>query len=149
MPLPQPSDPCLCGRLAPAGPGGSKGKSATPLAFARCCGRYLAAPGLEASAAPDAESLMRSRYTAFVCERADYLQATWHASTRPADLDFEPGARWLGLQVRSHRATGEDRAEVEFVARYRVGGRAVRLHERSRFVREGGRWLYVDGDIRP
>ncbi len=149
MPLPQPSDPCLCGRLAPAGPGGSKGKNATPLAFARCCGRYLAAPGLEASAAPDAESLMRSRYTAFVCEQADYLQATWHASTRPADLDFEPGARWLGLQVRSHRAMGEDRAEVEFVARYRVGGRAVRLHETSRFVREGGRWLYVDGDIRP
>ena len=149
MPLPQPSDPCLCGRLAPAGPGGSKGKNATPLAFARCCGRYLAAPGLEASAAPDTESLMRSRYTAFVCERADYLQATWHASTRPADLDFEPGARWLGLQVRSHRATGEDRAEVEFVARYRVGGRAVHLHETSRFVREGGRWLYVDGDIRP
>ena len=149
MPLPQPNDPCPCGRLAPAGPGGSKGKSATPLAFARCCGRYLAAPGLEASAAPDAESLMRSRYTAFVCERADYLQATWHASTRPADLDFEPGARWLGLQVRSHRAMGEDRAEVEFVARYRVGGRAVRLHETSRFVREGGRWLYVDGDIRP
>ena len=149
MPLPQPSDPCPCGRLAPAGPGGSKGKSATPLAFARCCGRYLAAPGLEASAAPDAESLMRSRYTAFVCEQADYLQATWHASTRPADLDFEPGARWLGLQVRSHRAMGEDRAEVEFVARYRVGGRAVRLHETSRFVREGGRWLYVDGDIRP
>ena len=149
MPLPRPNDPCPCGRLAPAGPGGSKGKSATPLAFARCCGRYLAAPGLEASAAPDAESLMRSRYTAFVCERADYLQATWHASTRPADLDFEPGARWLGLQVRSHRAMGEDRAEVEFVARYRVGGRAVRLHETSRFVREGGRWLYVDGDIRP
>ena len=149
MSLPRPNDPCPCGRLAPAGPGGHKGKSATPLAFARCCGRYLAAPGLEASAAPDAESLMRSRYTAFVCERADYLQATWHASTRPADLDFEPGARWLGLQVRSHRATGEDRAEVEFVARYRVGGRAVRLHETSRFVREGGRWLYVDGDIRP
>ena len=149
MPLPQPSDPCLCGRLAPAGPGGSKGKSATPLAFARCCGRYLAAPGLEASAAPDAESLMRSRYTAFVCEQADYLQATWHPGTRPAALDFEPGARWMGLQVRSHRATGEDRAEVEFVARYRVGGRAVRLHETSRFVREGGRWLYVDGDIRP
>ena len=149
MPLPRPNDPCPCGRLAPAGPGGNKGKGATHLPFAGCCGRYLVAPWLDAMAAPDAESLMRSRYTAFVCERADYLQATWHASTRPADLDFEPGARWLGLQVRSHRATGEDLAEVEFVARYRVGGRAVRLHETSRFVREGGRWLYVDGDIRP
>ena len=89
---------------------------------------------------------MRSRYTAFVQERADYLQATWHASTRPVALDFDAGAKWLGLEVRAHRATGEDRAEVEFVARYRLGGRAVRLHERSRFVREGGRWYYVDGD---
>jgi len=52
-----------------------------------------------------------------------------------------------GLEVRRHRPTGDDRAEVEFVARYRVGGRAVRLHETSRFVREGGRWFYVDGDI--
>lgn len=90
---------------------------------------------------------MRSRYTAFVCESADYLLATWHASTRPAALDFETGAKWLGLTVRRHRPTAEDRAEVEFVARYRVGGRAVRLHETSRFVREGGRWFYVDGDI--
>ena len=89
---------------------------------------------------------MRSRYSAFVLERADYLLATWHPSTRPATLDFDPGARWLGLEVRSHRVTGPDTAEVEFVARYRVGGRAVRLHERSRFVREAGRWYYVDGD---
>ena len=148
MPLPQPNDPCPCGRLAPTGPGGNKGKGATPLPFASCCGRYLVEPRLEAMAAPDAESLMRSRYTAFVCERADYLQATWHASTRPATLDFDAGARWLGLDVRGHRSTGPEHAEVEFVARYRVGGRAVRLHERSRFVREAGRWYYVDGDIR-
>ena len=149
MPMPLPADPCPCGRLALGGPGGSKGKGTAPLAYAHCCGRYLPAPGADAAPAPDAESLMRSRYTAFVSERADYLQATWHPGTRPAALDFEPGARWMGLQVRSHRATGEDRAEVEFVARYRVGGRAVRLHETSRFVREDGRWLYVDGDISP
>ena len=98
-------------------------------------------------AAPDAESLMRSRYTAFVCERSDYLQATWHASTRPATLDFDAGAKWLGLDVRRYVATDADHAVVEFVARYRVAGRAVRLHETSRFVREGGRWFYVDGDL--
>ena len=109
--MPLPTDPCPCGRLAPAGPGGSKGKSATPLAFARCCGRYLAAPGLEASAAPDAESLMRSRYTAFVCEQADYLQATWHASTRPADVEFDAGVKWLGLEVRQHMPVDADHAE--------------------------------------
>jgi uncharacterized protein YchJ len=90
---------------------------------------------------------MRSRYTAFVREQADYLRATWHDSTRPATLDFDAGAHWLGLDVRDHRSTGPESAEVEFVARYRVGGRAVRLHERSRFVREGRalvlrRWRY-------
>ena len=90
---------------------------------------------------------MRSRYSAFVLARAEYLSATWHASTRPAEaLHFDPGTRWLGLEVRAHRSTDLDRAEVEFVARYRSAGRAVRIAERSRFVREGGRWFYVDGD---
>ena len=91
---------------------------------------------------------MRSRYSAFVLQDAAYLLATWHASTRPAALDFEPVPKWLGLEVRAHQTTGVDAAEVEFVARYRVDGRAVRLHERSRFVREDGRWYYVDGDPR-
>ena len=89
---------------------------------------------------------MRSRYSAFVLLQADYLRATWHVSTRPDTLDFESGARWLGLEVRRHQFTGLDSAEVEFVARYRLGGKATRLHEKSRFVREDGRWLYVDGD---
>jgi len=90
---------------------------------------------------------MRSRYSAFVLENADYLQATWHASHRPPQLVFEPGLRWLGLEVRMHRPVDADHAEVEFIARSRLAGRAHRLHERSRFVREGGRWFYVDGDI--
>jgi len=126
---------CPCGQL---------NARQKPLAYADCCGRYV--EHFDTTPAPDAPSLMRSRYSAFVLERADYLQATWHARTRPAQLDFDPGARWLGLSVRSQRSTGADTAEVEFVARYRVGGRAVRLHETSRFVREGGRWFYVDGD---
>ena len=136
------AEPCPCGRTQ-AKPGQSA--KAVALLYADCCGRYL--DHGDDAAAPDAESLMRSRYTAFVRERGDYLQATWHPSTRPVALDFEPGTQWLGLEVRRHRPTGGDRAEVEFVARYRVGGRAVRLHETSRFVREGGRWFYVDGDI--
>jgi SEC-C motif-containing protein len=89
---------------------------------------------------------MRSRYSAFVLEHAGYLLATWHASTRPPTLSFEPYAHWLGLEVRAHVSTGPAAAEVEFVARMRAAGKAVRLHERSRFVLEGGRWFYVDGD---
>ena len=90
---------------------------------------------------------MRSRYSAFVLERADYLRATWHASKRPSKVSFDAGVKWLGLEVRTHQGIDDSHAEVEFVARLReAGGRAVRLHERSRFVRENGRWFYVDGD---
>ena len=91
---------------------------------------------------------MRSRYSAFVLDRSDYLQATWHASTRPVDVSADANTKWLGLEVRRHVAFGADRAEVEFVARYKLAGRAVRMHELSRFVREAGRWYYVDGDLR-
>lgn len=92
---------------------------------------------------------MRSRYSAFVREDRDHLLATWHPSTRPASLDFEPVLRWLGLAVRGHWITGQDRAEVEFVARSRPpgSGPAHRLHERSRFICEAGRWYYLDGDM--
>ena len=92
---------------------------------------------------------MRSRYSAYVMLNEPYLLATWHASTRPGSVSFEPETKWLGLTVKRARDTGPDRAEVEFVARYRVGGgSAVRIQERSRFVREDGHWLYVDGDQR-
>ncbi len=135
MASPIPTEACPCGQL---------NTRRKPLAYADCCGRYL--DHWDTAPAPDAQSLMRSRYTAFATERADYLLATWHASTRPAVLDFDTGARWLGLDVRRHEGGADDAAAVvEFVARYRVGGRAVRLHETSRFVREGGRWFYVEG----
>jgi SEC-C motif-containing protein len=102
----------------------------------------------EDAPAPDAESLMRSRYTAFVLGDADYLLATWHASRRPAELALEAGTKWLGLDVRDSQLLDASHAEVEFVARQRdPGGRATRLHERSRFVLKQGRWYYVDGNL--
>jgi SEC-C motif-containing protein len=89
---------------------------------------------------------MRSRYSAFVLQLKDYVLATWHSHTRPASLDFDPQQKWLGLKIVDAATTGDDEAEVEFIARFRIGGgSAARLHERSRFVRESGRWLYIDG----
>jgi SEC-C motif-containing protein len=90
---------------------------------------------------------MRSRYSAFVLGDVSYLLGTWHSSQRPAELTLETGGKWLGLEIKQHLVTGADTAEVEFVARFRVGGKAVRQHERSRFVREADRWFYVDGDV--
>ena len=93
---------------------------------------------------------MRSRYSAFALWLPAYLLATWHSSTRPAALDPPPpGLRWLGLEVRRHVVQDADHAVVEFVARSKQAGRAERLHETSRFVREQGRWFYVDGDLEP
>lgn len=92
---------------------------------------------------------MRSRYTAYVERREDYLLATWHPTTRPVELGLarETPAKWLGLEVRRHEQTDADHAVVEFVARYKVNGRAHRLHETSRFVREDGKWYYLEGDV--
>ena len=91
---------------------------------------------------------MRSRYSAFVLDLSDYLLATWHPRTRPAAVEPNPvGLRWLGLELRRHEQQDAHHASVEFVARSKLGGRAQRLHETSRFVREDGRWFYLDGDL--
>lgn len=90
---------------------------------------------------------MRSRYSAYVLGLRDYLLDTWHPRTRPATLEFEPGLRWLGLDVRRHVVLDADHALVEFVARSKLGGRAHRLHETSRFERLEGQWLYLDGEM--
>jgi SEC-C motif-containing protein len=111
--------------------------------YQHCCGVWH-----EGVPAIDAPSLMRSRYTAYVLCNEAYLFDTWHPSTRPRHISFDQQQRWLGLKVIEAKLTGDRAAEVEFIARYRIGGAtATRLHERSRFVREAGRWLYVDGDI--
>jgi SEC-C motif-containing protein len=97
-----------------------------------------------------AEELMRSRFDAFRRADRDWLLRTWHTSTRPDDLDLSDNPRWRGLQILDTEAGGpqDDRGVVEFRATYVVDGELGIVHERSRFVREDGRWLYVDGDAR-
>jgi len=97
-----------------------------------------------------AEALMRSRFAAFKRADAAWLLRTWHPSTRPAELDLTDNPHWRGLQIIDAVDAGADAATgvVEFRATYLQGdGSLGILHERSRFVREGGRWFYVDGDL--
>ena len=126
----EPEKNCPCGSVKPT---------------AICCQPYLDGE----VPAPTAEALMRSRYVAYGLGLEPYLLTTWHPNTRPASLEFDKEAplNWIGLTIKRHEQHGEDKAIVEFVARYKVAGRAHRLHEISRFVRENGCWFYVDGDI--
>lgn len=122
-------DPCPCGH---------------PLAYSACCGRYHAG-----EAAPDAEALMRSRYSAYVKQLPEYLLASWHPDTRPETLSLDEPAgqrtRWLGLTVHEHTRQDADHAQVRFTARYRIGGgSAVKMQEHSRFMRQDERWFYLD-----
>lgn len=127
--------PCPCGR---------------PLPYSACCGEvhqaFAAGHGLTA---PTPEALMRSRYSAFVLDLRDYLLATWHPSTRPTSIEPpEAGLRWLGLEVKASALQDADHGTVAFVARSKLGGRAHRLQETSRFRREHGAWFYLDGDLK-
>ncbi len=132
--------PCPCGSEKP---------------YSACCGQWHA--GLQANPqrhAPTPEALMRSRYSAYVLALGDYLLATWYGESSPGSIEFPP-TKWLGLEVKHSAISGNglgDAGIVEFVARYRDSmGRAGRLHETSRFIREGvgdaARWLYIDGQF--
>ena len=114
-----------------------------PETYEKCCGRFHSG----AASAPTAERLMRSRYAAFVRRDGAYLLLTWHPRTRPArlDLDLDPAVRWTGLEILATEdgSAFHSTGTVTFRASYQGGS----LHERSRFERVGGAWVYVDGDF--
>ncbi len=125
--------PCLCGSMK---------------LMDECC-----LPFLSGIIQPEtALNLMRSRYTAYCLRDGQYLQRTWHVSTRPAKLDFQgDDTEWVRLDIVGQELgeNSDTLGRVEFVALYRQGGQLKRLHESSRFVKEEGEWFYVDGDIKP
>ena len=101
------------------------------------------------TAATDALSLMRSRYSAYVTENEYYLLETWHPDTRPQNIVFDPERQWLGLKIYSHcnGQPGDKQGMVEFAARFKINGKGHRLRERSQFVFEQNRWLYLRGQL--
>ncbi|QCX29064.1 zinc chelation protein SecC [Nocardioides jishulii] len=129
----QPECPC----------GGSDAERAT---YDACCGRFHRGSERPATA----EELMRSRYSAFALGLDDWVFTTWHPRTRPDDVRSDPTTTWTGLEIldTADGGPGDETGEVEFVATWRTAeGQEGRMHERSRFARRAGRWLYVDGDV--
>ncbi|MCC2275934.1 MULTISPECIES: YchJ family protein [Streptomyces] len=113
--------------------------------YQNCCGVFHSGQ----KTAPTAERLMRSRYAAFVVRDTAYLLRSWHSSTRPGHLDLDPEMRWTGLDVlaTTDGSPFHQEGTVEFRAHYSERGHQDVLHEVSRFVREDGQWVYLDGAV--
>lgn len=111
------------------------------LTYQACCQRWHT--GSRELQSP--VELMRSRYAAYALLLEDYLLATWHPDTRPAQLGLSDDAptKWTGLRILRNEVQG-DNAIVEFEARYKINGKAEKLHEISRFIKLNGDWYYLD-----
>ncbi|MFI1395545.1 YchJ family protein [Streptomyces sp. NPDC020681] len=122
------ASPCPCG---------------LPASYGECCGRFHTG----AHAAPTAELLMRSRYSAFVAHDTAYLLRTWHPATRPRHLELDPGMHWTSLEIleTTDGSPFHSSGTVTFRVRFRHHGKRGAMHERSRFERQDGAWVYVDG----
>ena len=109
-----------------------------------CCQPYIE----QVIDAPTAETLMRSRYTAFVQLDEAYLRYSWHPDNCPIKIHLHKNIKWLGLSIKktSNGSTDDKMGTVEFVARSKLDGKASRLHEISRFIRFNNRWVYTSGD---
>ncbi|WP_189109743.1 YchJ family protein [Streptomyces camponoticapitis] len=122
--------PCLCG---------------LPASYGECCGRFHSGT----AAAPTAERLMRSRYSAFAVNNEPYLLSSWHPATRPSRVGLDPAMRWAGLEIlaSTEGSAFHTTGTVTFRARYTRRGEEGALHERSRFERYEGAWVYVEGSL--
>lgn len=115
-----------------------------------CCGPIIRGE----RAAPTAEALMRSRYSAFAKDEIDYLEQSLHPDQR---TDYDPAStrhwaehsEWLKLEIVDVSDGGEndDEGTVEFIATYRQKGNTLAHHEIGRFNRIKGVWYYTDGKI--
>jgi SEC-C motif-containing protein len=115
--------------------------------YSECCGPFHR----NEKRPVKAESLMRSRYSAFVLKLDDYVLSTWDVSTRPKKVGLtESPVEWLGLEVIDCKKGLADHSKglVEFKAYYKLEGNDYILNETSRFVKKQGKWFYLDGKVK-
>lgn len=117
-----------------------------------CCGPFIAGKARPATA----EELMRSRYSAYAQRAVDYIVETClrdeeHDIDEEATRKWAENARWMGLRILHTDKGGPSDTEgmVEFIATYSMDGLREEHHEKARFEKRDGRWIYVEGEIIP
>lgn len=118
--------------------------------YSACCGLYID----NAVLPPTPEALMRSRYTAYSQANIDYIAQTMKGRAAQGfnisnALQWAQQVQWLRLEVIkvSPLTNSGKLGHVEFIAHFRLQGKAQRIHEVSEFHLENGRWYYVDGKL--
>ncbi len=119
----------------------------TKTSLNKCCLKFIEGDQLP----DDAQQLMRSRYTAYSHTNVNYLLSSWHHSTRPTKLDPNDvnSTVWTQLYIleTKHGLKNDNQGSVEFVAYSKSNNTIRKLHEISQFIKENGKWFYVDGKI--
>ena len=113
--------------------------------YCACCQPFHLGDALASSA----QILMQTRYSAYALQLNDYIQNSWHPSTRANSVATdEITVKWVGLLIKkTWTGDTDNEAFVEFEARYKVNGKAEKMAEISRFVFENGQWFYIDGVV--
>ena len=83
---------------------------------------------------------MRSRFSAYALDCQQYLLNSWHPSTRPESIETDPSVQWIRLKIID---TEKHPDQVEYVATFKLHGKAHKMRENSRFIFEYGYWFYV------
>ncbi|MFC6380263.1 YchJ family protein [Psychrobacter glacincola] len=109
--------------------------------------------------ADSAERLMRSRYSAFVLVKPEYIvQTTLPAQQKLLDIQaIESWAKetdWAGLEIVAHTPKlGKRHAQVEFKAYFNIPDGLQAHHELSAFVQmkskanNDARWYFLDSTV--
>ncbi len=113
--------------------------------YKNCC----SIPHQNIAIAVTSEQLMHSRYTAFVLGKGDFLMISHHSMTRSHVniselIRWAQSMKWMKLEIIKTQDGGpnDESGIVEFKAHFKSRGKKEVLHQRGKFIREYGNWVY-------
>ncbi|WP_085297106.1 YchJ family protein [Cognaticolwellia mytili] len=122
-------------------------------AFNQCCEKIITGN----SNANSPEQLMRSRYSAYATNQAEYIFHTYADISRKTQTiddiaQWANETKWLKLVIHhasnfQHDLLENNSAQVGFSAYYSHQDQIFHMRENSNFIMEHNQWRYLDGDV--